>query len=131
MAKNKNKNEIQEFLASIDDDFYLDLNKFSHFTDKTFETNELTITQLLQICESFILRMTTTKQIQNHLDVERVISLVLQRVNTCGNKKLSEKALDVITEMESFKEAKSITPEPKLKILNKEMYEAFGFGQGR
>lgn len=100
--KKQNNKEVREFLKSIDSDFYLDLHKYVHFADKIFDTDDLTITQILQICESYILMVSSATHIVNELDVCKAVSLVIQRVGGCGNKILSNKAIRIVRNMDCY-----------------------------
>lgn len=98
----QNRKEVREFLKSIDSDFYLDLYKYDHYADKDFYTDDLTITQMLQICESHLLRVSASKYVMNKLDIAKIMLLILQRVSDCDNKKLTETTKRTINKMDCY-----------------------------
>lgn len=98
----QNNREVREFLKSIISDFYLDIHKYNHYADKDFYTHDLTITQMLQICESYILISSTVKYIRNKLDISKIISLTLERVYNCDDDKLTNEAAGIIYGMDCY-----------------------------
>lgn len=105
------KKQVEDFLESINSDFYLDIEEYSHYADIKFDTRGLSITTLLKISEACMLNELNSPVIYNSVNIVDFLHLVLDRIAMCGDAALSEEATKIVMEMNCYEYAMGKTPD--------------------
>jgi len=93
--------DLKQFLKSIDTDFYLHLNKFRYYSDKSFDGDQLTLTELILIAESYTVLVDKTS-IHNIIDIPQLKKYILHRIGLSYDKRLIALAQNIIKDMQFF-----------------------------
>lgn len=113
------KEQVEEFLEVIHEDFYLDLGRYMHYPDIEFNTKDLSITTLLKIAEASLYKQHKSKVIHNIIDFKHIMNLVLDRIDNCGDVVLAAEASAIVRELDSYDYANPpYQPEPNTTPLN-------------
>jgi len=95
--------QVEELLRNISVDFFVMLPKYKHYVDRGFQTDDLTLSEILSIAECYALNGPDVGKIHNTLDISFLLSVVAFRLKK-ANPDTAEKAREVIRELVCFEQ---------------------------
>lgn len=111
----KYEKELKDFLESIRDDFFIKMNDYTGFQNKPFNTDNLTVLDMVCICEIYAL--SSTNSVIHPLDVAKILGVVVNRITQVGGK-LGLDCMGCVENLACFIEFKNNTVSINTKFIN-------------
>jgi len=127
MTKVEANNDVESFLHDIGNDFYINLPRYATYADVKFNTDDLSMTEIVSIAECYVLNGGHESIIsRNNIDINILMGVVVNRLLICDSD-LATAAEEIVSDLECFaaidENRKDPVPE---KLINKSDYDDTG-----
>lgn len=97
-ALNSDEQEVKEFIDVVNKDFYITLSNYANYKNTHFDTDQLSLTEILSIIECYVLNFPKGGygEVTNFLNGEKMMNISMYRINRCENRKIRQKALKIV-----------------------------------
>lgn len=104
-ALNSDEQEVKEFIDVIKKDFYITLSNYENYKNIHFNTDLLSLTEILSITECYVLDSPKEgyREVTNSLDAEKMLNISLYRIDRCENSKIKVEALKIVKGLLCYK----------------------------
>ncbi len=105
--------QLKEFISVMHDDFFIRMDDFNGFHKKPFNTNNLTVLDMVSICESYTLSLKKTPP----LEVANILAVILYRIQNVGGKD-GKTSMECIEGLACFNDYKDIPTDITSRFVN-------------